>query len=347
MALSLRVPMFGCSHLIADKKHGRDALAIAMRDYERPAFGSWDLAFDHGDHTDGTTDSPNLKDGQEFVRQRAALSTHKPEDVYSCCGNEDRERAGEMPGWWFRKFVDPLGEFTTTSGIVQARRPFALASGAAWNRYEVKIGNLVFLVVSDVVRPASNLRGVMGGDPGGVVAQATFDWWKARVEAARSTNEIVVTIAHYLPKNTTVATTDYGGGTINAKGIYVPVYHGPGLDPRESGRLGYVGEAVAWPFSDHLAAHPGDCAMWGGAHTHAAPGATVDGRGLRVFQDGCHYVNDGHLTKYHGLGVLTPRSRVFTFTHGQSQVSMQTWYHTDASFHGSPEVLTLAKQIAL
>lgn len=343
--------VFGCSHLATDGAVSppRESLALALQQSETPAFGGWDIAIDLGDHN-GTPPASD-KSGVEMVRQRAVLTQHPIEAIYPVGGNHDKEAAGEPYGWWVQRYPDPMGTSPLTSGIVQANRPYAI--DGTWERYKFQVGNIVFLMMSDVARPSNNLRGICGGDPGGSVTQETFDWWRGWCEYYRNRSEIVVTCHHYLPKDTTIATGDCEGGTI-VNGVYVPHYHGAGFDPKGSGRLYYIGDTVdADDFMAHLAQYPGDCALWFGAHTHALPGTTLNGRGLRQNINGCEFINCAALTLHHGKSALQqPRSRLFEFTSSSNIVTMRNWYHTTLfngaiGYAGNPISLTLPKTVTL
>lgn len=302
----------------------------ALTDSEKPEFGGWDVAIDLGDHAGNAL--PNDAAGIEVLRQFGALVNHPRGAIYSLSGNHDREGPGEPDGWWFRRYLDPMGENPDVSGVVAANRPYLVVG--EWDRYKFQIGNIVFLMMSDVVRPQTNLRGVNGGDPGGVVRQATFDWWKQQVEGYRGGSEIVITCHHYLLKNTTCCTGDFEGGTIDAEGNYQQHYHGPGKEPIGAGRLHYIDErSNVDDFVAHLTEHPGDVDVWLGAHSHVAPAVQVAGRALREYRLGCHFINCAALTKHHASAVakpLHPRSRMFLFMDGAGQLIMRNWYHDDS-----------------
>lgn len=350
---TFRVWVFGCSHLTRDiRNYGLQSLGRAIAHSESEDFGGWDIAIDLGDHCGGVDETPTRKDGDEVVRQFGALRHHARESIYSVQGNHDREGPGQPKGWWFRRFVDPLSENTIISGVDSASRPYAI--DGTWERYKFQVGNIVFLMMSDVTRPETNMRGILGGDPGGVVSAETLEWWLDQVASYRNGSEIVITCHHYLPKNTTAGTGDYEGGTLS-NGVYVRLYHGPGKEPKGSGRLHYIDEeSDTTSFIDHLQAHQGDCAIWLGAHTHARPGTEINGRKLREELYGCHFVNCAALTKYHGAGKVQqyPRSRVFTFTDDSNEVVIRNWYHDTSyaptvGYYGQPVNLTIGKTVQL
>src|SRR5215831_11236805 len=104
-----------------------ESLANALRQSEEgsplggPAF-RWDLALDLGDNA-GLWEIPGDDQGREVVRQFAALSKHRREQIYSLAGNHDASpqdapsSAGKPTNWWFRKWIDPMGESTESSGV--------------------------------------------------------------------------------------------------------------------------------------------------------------------------------------------------------------------------------------
>jgi hypothetical protein len=94
------------------------------------------------------------------------------------------------------------------SHVDAKRRPFDIEG--TWERYSFRIGNLLFLMMSDVNEPTQKLgRGPLGGNPGGVVRGETFRWWKRQVE--QNPSSIIITAHHYVLKNTTVASGEWEG----------------------------------------------------------------------------------------------------------------------------------------
>ena len=84
----------GCAHVSADKKQGRDSLADAISQMERNT--DWDVAINVGDFS-ASFGLPTEEEGAEIVRQFGALKKHRREDIYTICGNHDRNAPNE-PG---------------------------------------------------------------------------------------------------------------------------------------------------------------------------------------------------------------------------------------------------------
>jgi len=114
----------GCSHVDTDLYFGRDSLGQAIRQSERggeeggPAY-DWDIALHLGDlvgclpleeETRAASGAPTDAQGREVVRQFSALQDHRREDIYNLAGNHDASPPGQPCQWWFRKWIDPMGE---------------------------------------------------------------------------------------------------------------------------------------------------------------------------------------------------------------------------------------------
>ena len=101
---------------------GRESLADAIRQSEEggseggPPF-DWDIALHMGDHSGGQK-TPTDEEGQEIVRQFSVSKRHKREDFYTVAGNHDAPIEQDAPlQWWFRKWIDPVGESAEYSGV--------------------------------------------------------------------------------------------------------------------------------------------------------------------------------------------------------------------------------------
>ena len=172
---------FGDEHVGTDIKHGRESLADAITQSEfggkegGPPF-DWDIAVDVGDMS-GAQGLPKDDEGKEIIRQFHALKKHKREDIYDVCGNHDRSGLDEPEAWWWQKWIDPLGQHTEFSEVNNDKRPYAIEG--TWERYSFRVGNMLFLMMSDRNEPTQKVgRGPLGGNPGGVVSGETFDGGK-------------------------------------------------------------------------------------------------------------------------------------------------------------------------
>ncbi|HOT37749.1 MAG TPA: hypothetical protein PLT86_13895 [Candidatus Latescibacteria bacterium] len=327
--------VFGDAHVGNDIRFGRESLADALRHSERGGEKGgdpfpWDIAVDIGDMC-GSQGLPEDGEGREVVRQFAALREHPREAVYSVCGNHDRSGLREPAAWWWQKWVDPIGEHTQFSGVDPARRPFPVSG--TWERYSFRAGNLLFLMMSDINEPTQTIgRGDLGGNPGGVVSGETFRWWREMVES--NPDHIIISVHHYMLKDTTVASGEWEGMDRDENGNWRGGYHGYKRQgtPIGASYLYWVdSQPDAQAFEHYLAEHPGSVAIWLGGHTHAHPDATDGGKTHIETKWGTHFVNCGALTRYHNnvRHQNPPKSRLFTFKEGSDEVRVRCYLHTD------------------
>ena len=290
---------------------------------------------------------PTDEEGREVVRQFSSLRRHRREAFYTLAGNHDA--APEQ--WWFRKWIDPLGENTRWSGV--DRHDYAFPIEGTWDRYAVRIGNILLLMLSDANHlPPPAGRGGKGGYPSGAVTREAFEWWKEMVEANKG-RSIIITAHHHVLKDTTVASGDWEGYHVGSEGEYLDKFkrwypgHTPGErppihpedlryhtyqpdgGPRGASYLFFVGDKEdPGLFETYLAQNPGSVAMWLGAHTHTRPDDTFGGKSHIEEKWGTIFVNCAALTSYHAQA-KSPKSRLITFTPGSDEVRIQCYLHSD------------------
>ena len=319
---------FGDAHVGTDlRRAGRESLAETIRQVEGADGFGWDIAVDVGDSSGGQA-VPEDDEGEELVRQYGALTRHRREEIYNVCGNHDRSGLDEEPNWWWRKWVDPTGEHTEHSRVDASKRPYPV--DGTWERYSFRVGNVLFLMMSDINEPSQTIgRGDLGGNPAGVVSGETFEWWKGMVEV--NPDSIIISVHHYMLKDTTVASGEWEGMTKDADGNWGAGFHGykPQGAPAGASYLYFVGSVPdARAFEGYLAEHPGAVDIWLGGHTHTHPDDTAGGKSHVETKWGTHFVNCGELSQWHG-SANTPKSRLFTFTEGSDQVRVRCYLHTD------------------
>lgn len=335
MSESLRVWACGCSHVAADHAAGRESLGSAIRQSETGdgdahlAF-PWDISVNLGDFS-AAFGLPTEEEGREIVRQFGELKHHRRESIYTLCGNHDRNAPEEPPGKWFREFIDPFGENTPVSGVDRQRYPYPINGN--WERYWFEVGNIRFLMMSDVNEPSqSHGRGELGGNPGGVVSSETFDWWVDQVEANRN-DKIIVTAHHYVLKETTVASGEWEGMSRDANGDWHTEYHGyyQAGTPQGASYLYWVGgESDGGRFESWLDANPGSVDLWLGAHTHTNPDDRFgDKSHIERRYGGTVFVNVAALTRQYVKHHAMPMSRLLTFADGSDQAQIDCYLHTD------------------
>jgi hypothetical protein len=248
--------------------------------------------------------------------------------VYDLAGNHDASGPDEETQWWFRKWVDPTGENTATSGVDPRRRKFPVQG--TWERYSFRVGNLLLLVMSDRNDGGPPVgRSQQGGYPSGAVTRETFDWWRKMVE--QHPDSVVICAHHHMLKETTVASGPWEGYRRNPQGEYVSHYHGyfPDGGPEGASYLYWLGDRPdVGAFETYLAEHPGAIDLWLGGHTHTHPDDRHGGRGHVERKWDATFINCAALSRYHARKTTLPMSRLLTFTVGSSDVRVQCYLHT-------------------
>ena len=190
-------------------------------------------------------------------------------------------RTPSIPGW-----ILPSGPYPVTG---------------TWERYSFQVGNILFLMMTDINEPSQKIgRGTLGGNPGGVVRGETFEWWKKMVESNQ--DKLIISTHHYMLKNTTVASGEYEGCRKEGRwNLAAPL---PWLLPKRyaEGSFLFVTGLAASPTrrlsKRYLEAHPGAIAMWLGGHTHTNPDDTYGNKSHVETTWGVQFINVCALTKY-------------------------------------------------
>jgi len=328
----------GDAHVGTDLNRGRSSLAEAIIQSELggedggPPF-DWDVMLDVGDMS-GNQMQPDDKEGREVVRQYGVLEKHTREQIYNVVGNHDATWTGDTPQWWFRKWVDPLGENTDCSGVDSSKRAFKVEG--TWERYKFQAGNVLVLMMgdrNDGDRPAGrgNVRpGKSGGYPAGAVTGETFDWWVEQVESNQ--DKIIISAHHHMLKETTVASGPWEGfDGRDRHGRYKGVYHGYFKDggPMGASYLYFVdGNPDAQAFERYLKKNPGVIDMWIGGHTHTNPDDTHGGRSHIERKWDVTFLNCCALTRYHGEAKSMPMSRLLSLGEGDDTARIRCYLHT-------------------
>ena len=326
-----RLWAIGDAHVGTDLRHKRESLADAIRQSEEggddggPAF-DWDIALHVGDLS-GNQGSPTDEEGREVIRQFHAARRHRREHFYNLAGNHDASGPGEPTQWWFQKWVDPTGQNTKISGVDPKARPYPVEG--TWERYSFRVGNLLFLIMSDRNDGGPPVgRAERGGYPAGAVTGETFRWWQSQVE--RNRDAIIITAHHHMLRETTVASGPWEGFQ-KVNGKWVSHYHGyfPLGGPQGASYLYWVdGKPDAQAFERYLAEHPGAIDVWLGGHTHTNPDDDKGGRTHIERKWDVNFINCAALTRYHGTKLSVPMSRLLTFAPGSDTLRVQCYLHT-------------------
>ena len=325
----------GCAHVGTDLRFGRESLAEAIRQSERAGPKA-------GPRSSGTSPctwatSPGARsprrttEGREVVRQLGALRRHRREDVYTLVGNHDASGPDEpeRAQWWFKKWIDPTGESTATSGVDRARMRYPV--DGTWERYAFRVGQPALPGDGRPQRrrPAGRAR-PRGGYPAGRGHRGDVRLVARAVEA--NPDCVIVSAHHHMLKETTVASGPWEGYVKDEQGSWQGHYHGyfpdggpgggllPLLRGRPPGRAGV--RAATWRRAPRAPS-----TLWLGGHTHTHPDDRTGGRSHVERKWGVTFVNCAALSRHHGR-TNVPMSRLFTFAEGSAEVRVQCYLHT-------------------
>lgn len=287
---------WGCAHVGTDDGSGRSSITEAVADQKKHF--DVDVILGLGDFFgSGAIDTGAINDteGQEIADQIATLDV-PVEYIYPLAGNHDNDPSdfGGTGLDGYAKWIDPLCDNTASSGRSTTRQPYPIASGGTVERYKFELGNILFLMLSDInynANPSGRGTSETDGYPAG--RTDSYDWWETEVAASPS-DQIVITCAHHMLRETTIATGDDEGTDRN------PAHHSDfaGGYPTGAGYLAYIGATVGDDFQDYLALNNAATDIWLGAHTHADPDDTYNARGMIEKKNGTVFCNCSSLTKY-------------------------------------------------
>ncbi len=141
---------------------------------------------------------------------------------------------------------------------------------------------------------------------------------------------IIISVHHYMLKDTTVASGEWEGMCKDAAGNWKSYYHGykPRGTPRGASYLYFVDSRPdAQAFESYLCENPGATALWLGGHTHTHPDDMCGGKSHVEKKWGTYFINAACLSRYHGA-TNVPKSRVFVFREGSPEVQVRCYMHT-------------------
>lgn len=332
--------VFGCPHITADTSAGRSSMSSAISDIESSKSCHINFAIGLGDFSSNQNPSELATYASEGVDCRTQLGsgTNKVtrDKIYTIRGNHD---AGDGQNDWYDTYISSQ----------QISQPYPYLSGATDDYRAIQTGNIIWIFLDDINHGAQpcGRSGGAGGFPSGSTSLAAYNYWVSLIED--NPDCMIITCAHHLLKNTTIATGDNEGVDGG--------YHGSSGQGVGSGRLHNVitdlaqnqYEADQSRFMDYMAAHPSRCAIWFGSHTHYDVGETYAGRGYMTTVNGCCFVNVGGLTLHHA-GHHT-QSKIITLVNKSDVATMNNFLHDTSysavGYNGNTVSITLPKKVQL
>lgn len=342
-ASQLNVWVAGCPHIPTDTSVGRSSATTAISDIENKIVRV-DLGLILGDFS-GSATATSLAgyatQGEDCATQLSSGTKYLTRNkIYTIRGNHD---AGAGNNNWYDRYIDRNGVNTAYSGVTNSLRPYPLIDPHD-DYYAIQTGNILWLMLDDINDcdgPCGRDGGGSGGYPSGTTSLEAYNWWVSMIEA--NPDKIIITCAHHLLKNTTIATGDSEG--VDGS------YHGSSGQPVGSGRLHNIMidegeneyEEDQTRFMDYLTTNNSASALWLGAHTHYDVGETYNNRGWINTTNGCTFINVGGLTLHHEP--KNSQSKILTFTEGSNVLKVTNVLHdtgfANTGYNGSGTTVTL------
>jgi hypothetical protein len=310
----------------------RESLRSAIEQVEGKDGFDYDIAFHLGDMLD--YDYETLENFQLY-REQLAHSKKDPHYWYHLGGNNDENSVLNdgvaIDNEYYRKVIDPAGEFTETSGIDNQRRPFPV--DGTYERYSFDVGNMRFLFLSDRNDlPAPYGRGEGGFYVDGAITLESFRWLVRQI--VTWPERILVVACHHPLKETTIATCIDDSW----KGRYMTPYKPEkALNPtqRMQGVLHQIYPIAEFDtplFHYLMSQNEGAVDMWLSGHIHHRVDETFGGRGKYARAYGGHHLNIGNLCRFrHFANIISAQSNLFSWQQGSNVVESRVFVHDHPS----------------
>lgn len=321
----------GCPHFSGDYKHDSSSIIQNANDIDTEI--DWDVFLLLGDLNNGPN-LPNQHTTDLYKLFLSNLKNHAHSDVFCLMGNHDSYTpdSSSIENPWFRKVIDPIGEFPEYSENLLSNRNHKISG--SYDHYKIEIGNeIVILMLSDrndLPYPVG--RGNSGkGFPAGAITRETFNWWIKEVE--QNKEKIIFTCHHHLLKETTAGTGEYEGQTENLHGGKSEA------DAKASSFLYFIGAEESDEISEYINQNPGCINYWLGTHSHLSPFAIINNRKMTEVKDGVNFINVGKLFRFDGkdassrifiCDTITKQTDSYIYLHW-SKTHEKGWYTIDES----------------
>ena len=327
----------------------RESMRIAVEQADSHAGFNYDIGVHLGDLLD--YDYETIAGFKKYVAQLNYSSKDK-HCWYHVGGNNDENSVlndgMSIDNEYYRKYIDPAGEFTDISGIDNAKRPYPVTG--TYERYYFDVGNIRFLFLSDRNDlPAPYGRGAGGFFVDGAITLDTYKWLVEQI--IKNPDRIIAVHCHHPLKDTTIGT----GIDESWLGQYMTGYN-PNNKNNPERRLQStlhqvynVDDFNSPKFKNLLSQNTGIVDMWVSGHVHHLVEEIFNGKGKYAHAYGGHHFNVGTICRYrHFANTISAQSTLFTFTAGSNQLDSKVYVHDHPSIRQGfyePEhrILTLKK----
>lgn len=275
-----------------------DGLGEAINQVNNDPDFEHDIAIELGDALDINKETGQTVDEKGvLVKNKLDLLNTGRSSIYSLGGNHDASSYLDANGedGVFKKYIDPMGENPTFSGITT--RPFPV--NGRYDRYFVELGNVLVVFMGD--RNGGDVEGgITGADntrPAGMVISETIRWWLDLI--LKNPDRPIIVNTHQGLKE-----THYGTRYSDSWRGQITNQNDPGTD--EGQRATYMAwvdnKLNEYIFHNHLKQNTGLIDLWQSAHCHRRLGQEFEGLGELENVFGTNFLLVSNITKNLGFG---------------------------------------------
>ena len=310
----------------------RESMRVAVEQADSPTGFYYDIGVNLGDLLDHGYET--VESFQKYLSQLSHSSKDK-HYWYHVGGNNDENSVlndgVSIDNEFYRQCIDPVGEFTATSGIDNTKRPYPVTG--TYERYYFDVGNIRFLFLSDRNDlPAPYGRGEGGFFVDGAITLDTYKWLVEQI--IKNPDRIIVIFCHHPLKDTTIGT----GIDESWQGQYMTSYN-PNNKNNPERRLQTtlhqvydVDDFDSPKFKNLLSQNTGIVDMWISGHVHLLVEEIFNGKGKYAYTFGGHHFNVGTICRYrHPYNIISAQSNLFTFHSGSDKFDSTVYVYDHPS----------------
>jgi hypothetical protein len=306
----------------------RESMRIAVEQADSSKGFDYDIGLQLGDILD--YDYETIEGYRQYLGQ-LNYSSKDRHYWYHVGGNNDENSVlnddVSMDNEYYRKYIDPTGEFTGISGVDNNKRPYPV--NGTYERYYFDVGNMRFLFLSDRNDlPAPYGRGEGGFYVDGAITLESYQWLVDQI--IKNPDKIIAVCCHHPLKDTTIGSgideswlgqfmCGYNPKFYNVpKNRLQPVLH----------QVYNVDKFDSPKFRSLLSQNPGSVNLWISGHIHHLVDETYNKKGKYAYAYGGHHFNVGTICRYrHHKNIISAQSTLFTFNADSAEFDSKVYVH--------------------
>jgi hypothetical protein len=275
--------------------------------------------------------------GIDIVSELDNFTNHNISDVYRIGGNHDQTPESDPNGsdYYFKKYIDPLGDNPATSKVITANRPYPITGN--YDSYHLEIGNMIIIMLGD----RNDGPPPMGRDgldtslssrrASGGISTAQWNWFTNLVET--NTDKIIIVCSHQAIKDTIIGSgfdEFFPAYNRDENYSYPSELHGDVDEAKRAGYIAYIeGVQSESTIDTWLTTNGQYIDMWFCGHYHEKINETWNGRGRYAQKYGTHFLDISSINwGYHIFYEEIP-SKSYLANIQSNQLNLRCYIHED------------------